>query len=118
MQEITPKLISFMGLWVMLGLAWALSENRKSVHVRLIVTGMLFQFVFAVLILKTTPGRMVFDALKRVVNGVIACGNEGSSFLFGDGFREHYFAFSVLPLIILFSCLTAEIGRASCRERV
>jgi hypothetical protein len=27
MQEITPKLISFLGLWVMLGLAWALSEK-------------------------------------------------------------------------------------------
>ncbi|MHC4585384.1 MAG: Na+ dependent nucleoside transporter N-terminal domain-containing protein, partial [Planctomycetota bacterium] len=109
MQEITPKLISFLGLWVMLGLAWALSENRKSVHLRLIVTGMLFQFVFALLILRTTPGRMVFDALKRFVNGIIACGNEGSSFLFGDGFQEHYFAFSVLPLIIFFSCLTAVL---------
>ena len=107
MQEIMPRLISFLGLWVLLGLAWALSENRKCVHVRLIVTGMLFQFVFALLILKTAPGRMVFDALQRFVNGIIACGNEGSTFLFGEGFREHYFAFSVLPLIVFFSCLTA-----------
>jgi len=107
MQEIMPKLISFLGLWVMLGLAWALSENRRNIHVRLIVTGILFQLVFALLILKTTPGRMVFDALKRFVNGIIACGNEGSAFLFGEGFQEHYFAFSVLPLIVFFSCLTA-----------
>ena len=104
MQEIMPRLISFLGLWVMLGLAWVLSENRKSVHVRLIITGMMFQFVFALLILKTTLGRMVFDALKQFVNGIIDCGNEGSAFLFGDGFREHYFAFSVLPLIVFFSC--------------
>jgi CNT family concentrative nucleoside transporter len=109
MQDIVPKLISFLGLWVMLGLAWALSENRKKVHVRLIVTGMLFQFVFALLILRTTPGHMVFDVLKRFVNGIIACGNEGSTFLFGEGFREHYFAFSVLPLIVFFSCLTAVL---------
>jgi len=109
MQDITPRLISFMGLWVMLLLAWVLSEDRKRIHVRLIVTGMLFQLVFALLILKTSPGRMVFDAMKRFVNGVIACGNEGSAFLFGDGFREHYFAFSVLPLIIFFSCLTAVL---------
>ena len=109
MQDIMPRLISFMGLWVMLLLAWALSEDRKRVHVRLIVTGMLFQLVFALLILKTSPGRMVFAALQRFVNGIIACGNEGSAFLFGDGFREHYFAFSVLPLIIFFSCLTAVL---------
>jgi len=109
MQDIMPKLISFLGLWVMLGLAWLLSENRKHVHVRLIGTGMLFQLIFALLILKTTPGRMVFDALERFVNRVIACGNEGSTFLFGEGFQEHYFAFSVLPLIIFFSCLTAVL---------
>ncbi len=107
MQDITPRLISFMGLCVMLLLAWALSEDRRRVHVRLIVTGMLFQLVFALLILKTTPGRIVFDAMQRFVNGIIACGDEGMSFVFGEGFKEHYFAFSVLPLIVFFSCLTA-----------
>lgn len=107
MQDITPRLISFMGLFVMLLLAWALSEDRRRVHVRLIVTGMLFQLIFALLILKTSPGRIVFDAMQRFVNGIIACGDEGSSFLFGEGFKEHYFAFSVLPLIVFFSCLTA-----------
>jgi len=109
MQEMMPRLISFLGLWVMLGLAWLLSENRRRVHVRLIVTGMLFQLIFALLILRTGPGRMVFRALQRFVNGVIACGNEGSVFLFGEGFQEHFFAFSVLPLIIFFSCLTSVL---------
>jgi len=107
MQDITPRLISLVGLFVMLLLAWALSEDRRRVHVRLIVTGMLFQMIFALLILKTTPGRIVFDAMQRFVNGIITCGNEGSSFVFGEGFQEHYFAFSVLPLIVFFSCLTA-----------
>jgi CNT family concentrative nucleoside transporter len=104
-----PKLISFLGLCMMLVLAWAFSEDRKRVHLRLIVTGMLFQLVFALLILKTTPGRLVFDALEQCVNGIISCGNEGSTFLFGDGFQEHYFAFSVLPLIVFFSSLTAVL---------
>ncbi|MBL7152940.1 MAG: NupC/NupG family nucleoside CNT transporter [Phycisphaerae bacterium] len=104
-----PRLISFLGLWVMLGLAWLLSENRRRIHVRLIITGMLFQLIFALLILKTSPGRMVFDALQRFVNGIIACGKEGSIFLFGEGFQEHFFAFSVLPLIIFFSCLTSVL---------
>jgi CNT family concentrative nucleoside transporter len=93
----------------MLGLAWLLSENRKRIHLRLIVTGMLFQLIFALLILKTTMGAMVFDMLRRFVNGIINCGNAGSIFLFGEGFREHFFAFSVLPLIIFFSSLTAVL---------
>ena len=107
MQELVPRLISFAGLWVMLGLAWLLSENRRHVHIRLIVTGILFQLIFALLILKTTPGRTVFNALQRFVNGIVDCGKQGSTFVFGEGFQEHYFAFSVLPLIIFFSCLTA-----------
>jgi len=107
MQDITPRLISFMGLFVMLLLAWIISENRRRIHVRLIVMGILFQLIFALLILKTTPGHIIFDAMQRFVNGIIACGNEGSSFVFGEGFKEHYFAFSVLPLIVFFSSLTA-----------
>ena len=98
---------SFLGLCLMLLMAWALSEDRRRVHVRLIVTGMLFQLAFALVILKTTPGRLVFGALQRFVSGIVACGDEGSTFLFGEGFRDHYFAFSVLPLIVFFSCLTA-----------
>jgi CNT family concentrative nucleoside transporter len=104
-----PKLISALGFGVMLGLAWLLSEDRKRIRVRLIVTGLLLQLIFALLILKTTPGRIIFGTLAQFVNGVIACGKEGSTFLFGEGFQEHYFAFSVLPLIVFFSCLTAVL---------
>ena len=118
MQDAMPKLISFLGLWVMLVFAWLLSEDRRRVHVRLIVTGMLFQLAFALLILRTTPGRVVFDALQHFANGIVACGNEGSAFLFGDGFREHYFAFSVLPLIIFFSCLTSVLFYCGVIQRV
>ena len=108
-EDIKHKLISFLGLWVMLGLAWLLSENRKRIHLRLILMGMLFQLIFALLILKTAVGLMVFDALQQFVNGVIACGEEGSIFLFGEDFRDHFFGFSVLPLIIFFSSLTAVL---------
>lgn len=102
-----PRLTSFLGLCVMLVLAWLLSENRKRIQARLIATGILFQLIFAILILKTNTGRVVFDAAKQFVNGVLACGEQGSTFLFGDGFKEHFFAFSVLPLIVFFACLTA-----------
>ena len=102
----------------MLLLAWGLSEDRKRIHVRLIVTGMLFQLAFALVILKTAPGRLVFDALQQFVNGIVACGNEGSAFLFGEGFQEHYFAFSVLPLIVFFSCLTAILFHLGVIQKI
>ena len=104
-----PKLISLVGLIVMMALAWLLSENRRRMNWRLIGTGVLCQLLFALVILKTQVGRMVFDAAQQFVNGILACGKEGSSFVFGDGYQEHFFAFSVLGLIIFFSSLTAVL---------
>ena len=118
MQDMTPRLISFLGLFVMMGLAWLLSENRKRIHVRLIATGLMFQLIFALLILKTAPGRVIFGAIKEFVNGILACGEQGSTFLFGDGYREHFFAFSVLPLIVFFSCLTAVLFHWGVIQRI
>ena len=109
MQDIKPRLICFVGMCVMLSLACLMSENRKKIHLRLVCTGILFQVIFALLILKTNIGRTVFDVLKQGVTGIIDCGKNGSSFLFGEGYQEHFFVFSVLPLIIFFSSLTAVL---------
>ena len=109
MQDIKPRLICFVGMCVMLSLACLMSENRKKIHLRLVCTGILFQVIFALLILKTNIGRTVFDVLKQGVTGIIDCGKSGSSFLFGEGYQEHFFVFSVLPLIIFFSSLTAVL---------
>ena len=109
MQDIKPKLICFVGMCVMLSLAYLMSENRKMIHLRLVCTGILFQVILALLILKTNLGRAVFDVLKQGVVGIIDCGKSGSSFLFGEGYQEHFFVFSVLPLIIFFSSLTSVL---------
>jgi CNT family concentrative nucleoside transporter len=104
-----PRLISLLGLLIMMVLAWLLSEDRRRMNWRLIVTGVLCQVVFALIILKTGPGRVVFDAAQAFVNGILACGEQGSIFLFGEGYKEHYFGFSVLPLIVFFSALTGVL---------
>jgi len=96
-------------LMVMLMLAWLLSENRRQMNWRLIGTGVLFQLVFGVIILKTRIGKALFYAAQQCVNGVLACGDEGSTFLFGEGYKEHFFAFSVLGIIVFFAALTAVL---------
>ncbi len=108
-SAVWPKLISLLGLMVMLALAWLLSENRRRMNWRLICTGVLCQLLFAVVILKTELGNMVFDAARQFVAGILACGSEGSTFVFGEGYQEHFFAFSVLGLIVFFSSLTAVL---------
>ncbi len=108
-SSIMPRLISLLGLLTMMVLAWLLSEDRRRMNWRLIVTGVLCQVVFALIILKTGPGRAVFAGAQAFVNGMLACGEQGSVFLFGAGYKEHYFGFSVLPLIVFFSALTGVL---------
>jgi len=96
-------MIAILGLFVMLGIAWALSTNRKAIRWRTVITGTALQFSFALLILKTSGGQYVFARATEVVTAFLDFTDAGASFIFGEGFAEHYFAFKVLPTIIFFS---------------
>ena len=98
-----PEVISVFGLFVMLGIAWALSTNRKAIRWRTVLMGTLFQFTFAVLILKTPWGKAFFLEASKVVTAFLDFTDEGSKFIFGDAYTQHFFAFKVLPTIIFFS---------------
>ena len=97
------RLISLLGLFVMLGLAWLMSSNRRQIKPRIVIGGVLLQVVFAVLILKTESGRWLFERLGEFFSTVQQFTDVGASFVFGKGFAEHYIAFKVLPTIIFFS---------------
>lgn len=112
------RAVSFLGLLVMVALAWLMSSHRRKVSPRIIVGGLFLQVLFAVLILKTQSGRAVFDGLGDFFKNVLGYVDEGSAFLFdifpregeADGFPPQYtlwrsFAFGILPTIIFFSSL-------------
>lgn len=112
--------MSFIGLFAMLGLAWLMSSHKTKVSLRVVVGGLLLQFVLAILILKTPYGRLTFEALGEFFKGILEFVDEGSAFLFDvyprtgpDGVSEEglpasftlwrSFAFGILPTIIFFS---------------
>lgn len=99
------RVISFLGLFVMIGLAWLMSSHKTRFPWRVVIGGMLLQLVFAFLILKTDPGKAFFDGVDGVFNQLMDCVDAGSSFVFGQNFKDHYFAFRVLPSIIFFAAL-------------
>ncbi len=112
------RFISLLGLGVMFGLAWLLSENRRRMNIRLIVSGTLLQLGLAMVLLWTRPGRAVFETARLVIAQILDFSNTGAEFVFGPGFREHYLAFSVLPTIIFVSSLTAILFHAGILQRV
>ena len=101
------KLISFIGLIVMMILAWAISSDKKRMNFRLILSGVVIQFIFAILILWTRPGKLVFEGARFTVAKIIGFSDVGAEFVFGPSFKDHFFAFSVLPTIIFVSAVMA-----------
>lgn len=99
------RLVSLLGLFVMIGLAWLMSEHKRKVSVRIVVAGLAIQFLFALLVLKTTPGKLLFDRLGDGFNLVLGCVDKGADFVFSGAIQHAPFAFKVLPSIIFFSAL-------------
>ena len=100
------RFISFAGLFVMMGIAWLLSDNKKKMDFRVIIGGVALQFILALIIMKTSMGQVFFIWSKNVVTTVIEMSDAGAEFLFGPSFKDHFFAFKVLPTIIFASSLS------------
>jgi CNT family concentrative nucleoside transporter len=115
-SRITPtmeRFVSLFGIVGLLGLAWLLSSKRTRIPLRVIAWGLVLQFGFAALVLKTTPGRVLFEYLRDGFNVIIACQRAGTEFVFGEEFLAQdfvsKFAFGALPTIIFFSALMSVL---------
>ncbi|HSJ26071.1 MAG TPA: nucleoside transporter C-terminal domain-containing protein [Longimicrobiales bacterium] len=124
------RLVSLLGVLVLLGLGVALSVNRAMIPWRLVAWGLGLQLAFALLILKTPVGEAFFSWINGVIVALLGFTEEGARFLFGNlvvnnvpvgtgdpgmGPMEPlsgtvantgaFFAFNVLPTIVFFSSL-------------
>ena len=123
-----PRLQPFVGLVVILSIAYALSSNRRAIDTRTVAWGLSLQILFAILVLKTTAGQRVFQTLGGWINRLLDFAFVGSSMVFGPlGDKEVWprimnqvlgaegarysviFAFQVLPTIIFIAALFAVL---------
>ena len=102
------------GVIVLLGIAYLLSNNRKMIDTNIIIWGLGLQISFAFIILKTPLGEYIFTYLNNIIVKLISFADAGSDFLFTSFIPEvgyHValinFAFRALPVIIFFSSLIA-----------
>ena len=100
------------GMILLLGIAFILSNNRRRINYRIVGWGLSLQFIFGILILKTPLGKPLFGFFDKVITKLISFSDSGSDFLFkslvpGVGYHEAMvnFAFRALPTIIFFSSL-------------
>ena len=100
---------SLLGYVVFMTLAWLLSTDKSRISWRIVLLGTLLQFTLAVIVLKTAPGIATFDAIGRAFTMLLDFVDEGARFVFGEKFKDFYFAFKVLPTIIFVSALTSML---------
>lgn len=113
------RLTSLFGVLVMVGLAWAMSRDRRRFPWRIVAWGIGLQLVFAIFVLKTSAGAWIFAKLNDAVVELLAFTNEGSRFVFGAYLDERFtVALNVLPTIIFFSSLMAVAYHLGLMQRV
>ena len=103
------KLVGLLGLLVILGIAHALSTDRRAISYRLVGWGLGVQLALALFILKTPLGQAFFNGLGEAVTRLLDFAKEGTGFVFGKLIdipsMGYIFAFQVLPAIIFVGSL-------------
>ena len=109
------------GLLFIIGLAYLFSNNRRAVDWRLVLTGVILQLVFGLIIAKVEIAQVVFGYVSQKFVTFLGFAQKGGEFLFGDlaknstGHPEvrhglgFLFVFQALPTVVFFSAVTAGL---------
>ena len=112
---------AIVGVFLLVALAYSLSENRPGVAWRAVAVGIGLQFVLAVVLLKVPVVSQVLLGANKFVVAIEAATTAGTVFLFGflgggdvpflmqNADEPYLFAFRVLPQIIMFSVIVAVL---------
>jgi len=101
-------LMSIVGMFVLLAIAYLLSTDRKAINRRTVMTALALQIAIAGLIMYVPQGSSMLDVIVQGVQHVIDYGNDGIDFVFGAETRRSLgftIALNVLPVIVFFSAL-------------
>ncbi|MBT3796277.1 MAG: NupC/NupG family nucleoside CNT transporter, partial [Candidatus Marinimicrobia bacterium] len=65
-------MIGILGIIVLLGIAFIMSNNRNNINYRIVFWGMGLQIIFALFILKTPIGKPLFGFFDKVISKLIS----------------------------------------------
>jgi CNT family concentrative nucleoside transporter len=103
----------FLGLFILLGICYVFSNNRKAINWRLVIIGMSLQFIFALLVLRVGWVRGGFELIAAGFATLTGFTDAGTDFLLKSFISDKIepsnlnFAFRVLPTVIFFSAFTS-----------
>lgn len=124
------RFTGLIGIVLILGIAYALSDNRKAINFRTVGVGLALQFALAVFVLKTAVGQNLFQSLGYYVDRLLQKANIGAEFVFGSLVKrdilnrafgvgnDFIFFFRVIPTIIFVAVLVNIFYHLGIMQRV
>jgi concentrative nucleoside transporter, CNT family len=116
------RFTGLLGLITFIGLAYALSTNRRAIKWRTVAWGLGLQIVFAFLVIKWTYGQTILASISGVITGLLGHSADGSSLVFGalgdPKSALSVFAFAVLPTIIFVSAFFAILYHIGLMQQI
>jgi len=113
--SIDSILRGLLGLIVLIGICFLFSTNRRAINWKVVVFGLLFQFILAIAVLKVPAIQLIIEFIAKIFIKILDSSNAGSAFLFKSLVTHKVetglitFAFQILPTIIFFSALTSVL---------
>ena len=110
---------STLGVVAIIAIAFLISENRRAVPWRPVITGLALTFVLALLMLKIPQTEIAFGWINRAVEAVAAATRAGTAFVFGyvgggalpfdpkTPGSDFILAFQALPVVLVMSVLSS-----------
>ncbi|MBS1262814.1 MAG: putative nucleoside permease NupX [Calditrichaeota bacterium] len=78
------RFTGILGVIALMGIAYALSTNRRAINWRTVAVGVGLQLAFALIILRTGPGVIVFEAARTFITNILGFTDQGAHFIFGN----------------------------------
>ena len=110
---------SALGVVAIIAIAFVISENRRAVPWRPVITGLALTFALALLMLKIPQTEIAFGWINRAVEAVAAATRAGTAFVFGyvgggappfdpkTPGSDFILAFQALPVVLMMSVLSS-----------
>jgi CNT family concentrative nucleoside transporter len=119
-----------LGILLILGIAFLLSNNRKAINYRLVFSGLAIQTGLALFILKTSVGSNLFAFVGKKIETLLQLADKGGEFVFGGLikpellkpiFGDQYsflFMFKIMPTIIFVAVLVSMAYHIGLMQRI
>ncbi len=124
------RFTGLLGIVLILGVSFLMSNNRKAINYRTVGVGLLIQVGLAVFILKTEVGQATFQWLGDSINTLLGQADKGAQFVFGSlvdrklmsqafgAGNDYIFFFKVVPTIIFVAVLVNMFYHMGVLQRV